>query len=177
MKRLQVRTLLGAGILLGPSAIALKLPWGGASRPRRSVRGFSRASSPPRHAAATLESADDAANLELPQEEASTLAMGAWLPIGSALALTGLGPTRVEVVGEQLVVWQHAESSTEEVPWSVQVRFVCVRCRRETLPRAVPPQARLPTQPTRPTPPHPTLPHPTHVTSPPPPPPSPPPPT
>ena len=116
------------GVLLGPwTATALKLQWGGA-RPRRSVTGLGSRAAPQSHAAATLESAGASA-AELPQDEAPTLAMGAWLPIGSALALTGLGPTRVEVVGQQLVVWEHTESSAEEVPWSVQVCLTCTRCR------------------------------------------------
>ena len=32
--------------------------------------------------------------------------IGAWIPIASASALTGLGPQRIEVMGLELVVWE-----------------------------------------------------------------------
>ena len=39
--------------------------------------------------------------------------LGAWLPVGSVAALSGLGPTRVEICGADYAVWEH------EGHWSV----------------------------------------------------------
>lgn len=47
-------------------------------------------------------------------------AIGAWIPIGSANALQGLGPQRIRVMGLDFVVWEN-EDSTSSRPsvWSV----------------------------------------------------------
>lgn len=44
----------------------------------------------------------------------SAIALGAWVPIGSQDALTGLGPTRVKVMNIDLVVWDYDDSPTSE---------------------------------------------------------------
>ncbi len=44
----------------------------------------------------------------------SEIALGAWVPIGSQDALTGLGPTRVKVMGINLVVWDYDDSKTSD---------------------------------------------------------------
>lgn len=43
----------------------------------------------------------------------TSAALGAWLPVGSVAALTGLSPTRVEICGADYAVWEH------EGQWSV----------------------------------------------------------
>ena len=41
--------------------------------------------------------------------------MGAWVPIGSRGALTGLGPTRVKVMGLDLVVWENGDAGSSYI--------------------------------------------------------------
>ena len=43
--------------------------------------------------------------------DSSSAALGAWVPIGSSSALTGLGPTRMKVMGMDLVVWESDDTT------------------------------------------------------------------
>jgi phenylpropionate dioxygenase-like ring-hydroxylating dioxygenase large terminal subunit len=48
---------------------------------------------------------DTTAFIETSHEQSIDSSLGAWMPLGSASALTGLGPTQIRVRGVDLAVW------------------------------------------------------------------------
>ena len=48
---------------------------------------------------------DTSAFIESSDEQSIDSSLGAWMPLGSASALTGLGPTQIRVRGVDLAVW------------------------------------------------------------------------
>jgi phenylpropionate dioxygenase-like ring-hydroxylating dioxygenase large terminal subunit len=59
----------------------------------------------------TISEEEDATTNNTPK------ALGAWVPVGSASNLKGLDPTRIEIMGRFLVVWQNSDSDT--IKWNV----------------------------------------------------------
>jgi len=65
----------------------------------------------------TTDDSTDAENEEIEDE-----GLGAWIAVGSASALKGLGPQQITIMGKDFVVWytEPEKDSDEEVEWSVQ---------------------------------------------------------
>lgn len=62
------------------------------------------------------------ADVDASDESLDDEGLGAWIAVGSAAALKGLGPQQITIMGRDFVVW-HTEppkGSDEEVEWSVQ---------------------------------------------------------
>lgn len=68
------------------------------------------------------ESSDTTTNDSTENEEIEDEGLGAWIAVGSASALRGLGPQKITIMGIDFVVWhtEPAKDSDEEVEWSVQ---------------------------------------------------------
>jgi phenylpropionate dioxygenase-like ring-hydroxylating dioxygenase large terminal subunit len=72
----------------------------------------------PRHASKMDQSGDvDSAFYSFAdeEEEEDAMGLGAWVPVGSVSCLAGLGPSAIEIMGRQMVVW----SSSDKSQWSV----------------------------------------------------------
>jgi len=54
------------------------------------------------------------ANKNSPTCDEESSGLGAWIPIGSAISLYGLGPTEITVMGQRLVVWHDESLNTDK---------------------------------------------------------------